>query len=156
MTLGWKCNYSWVSEYSGQMVPILLQRKMCTDWNDFWCKEKSGYFRQDAKFRLTPSSACVRVCLYIARSERFEVFNQFYWLTWDSASDLSQTESSAAHDFTSWWFRPSPSCWWCGLTCYRKTHYIVGSQTPIIAARFHLVTIQTGLISATILIKHQH
>ena len=31
MTLGWKCKYSWISEYSDQIVPILLQRKICIE-----------------------------------------------------------------------------------------------------------------------------
>ena len=31
MTLGWKCKYSWISEFSDQMVPILLQRKICIE-----------------------------------------------------------------------------------------------------------------------------
>ena len=31
MTLGWKCKYFWISEYSDQIVPILLQRKICIE-----------------------------------------------------------------------------------------------------------------------------
>ena len=31
MTLGWKCKYSWISEFSDQMAPILLQRKICIE-----------------------------------------------------------------------------------------------------------------------------